>query len=227
MRIPRAGGHGRKGEQLLTTDPPPPVDHRSVAVGAVVGGLLLGAVDFVWIKFLPYPFAELGNSSAVWAVAAFAFGFWVRSGSPRAALGAVALLVTAVPSYYLAATLIQNDDIANVWAPTSIIWMLFGVLAGVIFGIAGVWARTAGRRQIIAIALPGAVLFAEAALWTRRIGRPDYGTVPVWPAVIDVVLGLLIIVAVARTTRQRAMVLAAALPLTLGGFAAFVLAGFA
>jgi len=41
------------------------VDHRVVAVAAVVAGFLLGFLDFVWIKFVPYPFAELGNSSAV------------------------------------------------------------------------------------------------------------------------------------------------------------------
>ena len=73
-----------------------------VAVGAVLGGFLLGFLDFVWIRFVPFPFGDLGNSSAVWAVAAFAFGYGVRTGWVRAALGAAALLVVAVPSYYLA-----------------------------------------------------------------------------------------------------------------------------
>ena len=65
-----------------------------VGVVAVLGGFLLGVLDFVWIKVVPFPFGDLGNSSAVWAVAAFAFGYWVRSGWVRAAVGAAVLLVS-------------------------------------------------------------------------------------------------------------------------------------
>ncbi|MFJ6194781.1 DUF6518 family protein [Micromonospora sp. NPDC092111] len=202
------------------------VDRRAVAIGAVLGGFLLGFLDFVWIRFVPYPFAELGNSSAVWAVAAFVFGYQVRSGWVRAALGAVALLVVAVPSYYLVAALIQQDDISVVWAASSLLWMFFGVLAGVVFGVAGVWARAAGWRQTVGVALPGAVLFAEAALLARRIGDPDYGGGRVWSVVIAATLGVLLIVLVARTARRRALALAAALPLALVGFAGFLVAGF-
>lgn len=205
---------------------PVKVDHRVVAVAATVGGFLLGFLDFVWIKFVPYPFAGLGNSSAVWAVAAFAFAYWVHGGWAPTALGAVTLLVTAVPSYYLAAALIQDDDLAILWAPTSLLWMLFGVLAGAVFGLAGVWARDAGWRQIVGVAMPAAVLFAEAALWTRRIGKPSYGNDALWPVVINALLGVLVIVLVARTTRQRAAALASALPLALLGYTGFSLAGF-
>ncbi|MFI6761749.1 DUF6518 family protein [Micromonospora sp. NPDC050417] len=203
------------------------VNHRMVAVGAVVGGFVLGFLDFVWIKFVPFPFADLGNSSAVWAVAAFAFGHWVRSGWVRAALGAVVLLVIAVPSYYLAATLIQGDDIAVIGAPASLLWMFFGMLAGVVFGVAGFWARTSGWRQAVGVALPGAVLFAETAIQIRRIGDPSYGDDPMWPAVIRAVLGILVIVLAAPTTRQRTLALVTAIPLGLVGFTAFSLAGFA
>ena len=148
------------------------VDPR-VLVGALVSGFLLGVLDFVWIKFVPFPFAALGNSSAVWAVAAFAFGYRVRSGLLRASFGAATMLVVAVPSYYLAAVLIQHDDWAAVWAPSSWLWMCFGVLAGAVFGVAGVWARGIGWRQAVGVALPGAVLFAEAIMLVRRIGDPD------------------------------------------------------
>jgi hypothetical protein len=203
------------------------VDHRVVAVSAVMGGFLLGFLDFVWIKFVPYPLANLGNSSAVWAVAAFAFGYWARSGWMRAALGAVVLLVVAVPSYYVAAALIQNDNWSAIWDSTSFVWMLFGVIAGVVFGVAGVWARMAGWRQVAGIALPGAVMFAEAVMEARRIGHPDYGTTePRWNVVIDVVLGVLVIALAARTTRLRATALALAVPFALVGFGAFRVAGF-
>ncbi|MBQ1024719.1 DUF6518 family protein [Micromonospora sp. C95] len=201
-------------------------DDRHVALAAVLGGVLLGAVDFIWIKYLPYPVGNLGNSSAVWAVAAFCFGYWVRSGRLRAAIGAAAGLVIAVPGYYVTAALVQGDDWAVLWTPTSLLWMCFGVLAGVIFGIPGIWTHEAGWRQVVGPALPAAVLFAEAGLEIRRIGDPSYGNDPIWDALIRVTLGLLVPVLAARTNRQRVLTLAAALPLALAGLAAFLLAGF-
>jgi len=200
-------------------------DHRIVALAAVVGGFLLGFLDFVWITSVPYPFAELGNSIATWAVAAFAFGYWVRSGRVRAALGASVLLVVAVPSYYLAAMLLQGDDLATIWAPASLVWMGFGVLAGVVFGIGGTWARETGRRQIVGTALPAAVFFAEAAGFVRKAAGPNDGSEVLWNVAIDVVLGVLVVVLIGRTARQRVLALAAALPLAALIFVAFALAG--
>ncbi|GIJ09326.1 DUF6518 family protein [Micromonospora andamanensis] len=197
-----------------------------MALAAVLGGALLGSVDFLWIKYLPYAVGNLGNSSAVWAVAAFVFGCWVRSGRLRAAIGAAAGLVIAVPSYYVTAALVQGDDWAVLWAPTSLLWMCFGVLAGMLLGIAGVWTRGPGWRQVVGPALPAAVLFAEAGLEIRRIGEPDYGDDPVWDALIRIALGLLVLALAGRTNRQRALALVAALPLALAGLAAFLLAGF-
>ena len=149
---------------------------RRVALAAVMGGLLLGSLDFVWIKFVPFPLAELGNSTATWAVAAFLFGWWVRSGWLRAALGAAVLLVFAVPSYYLAAMVIQGDDLAVLWAPTSLLWLLLGVLTGVVFGVGGVWARGEGWRSVVGLALPAAAFFEEAARFARRVGDPSYSS---------------------------------------------------
>jgi hypothetical protein len=197
-----------------------------IALSALVGGFLLGVLDFVWIKFVPFPIGALGNSSAVWAVAAFAFGYRVRSGWLRAGLGAAALLVVAVPSYYLAAVLIQHDDWASIWAPTSWVWMCFGVLAGFVFGVAGVWARAHGWRQAVGVALPGAVLFAEAIMLARRIGDPSHGTEPLWEAVIEALLGILVVALVARGSRPRLTALALAVPLAVVGWAAFAAASF-
>ncbi|GGM59302.1 hypothetical protein GCM10011608_50490 [Micromonospora sonchi] len=197
-----------------------------MALAAVLGGFLLGFLDFLWIKYLPYPVGNLGNSSAVWAVAAFAFGYWVRSGWWRAAVGAAVALVVAVPSYYVAAALIQGDEWSVLWAPTSLLWMSFGVLAGALFGVAGTWARGRGRRSVLGVALPGAVLFAEAGLEVRRIGHPDYGIDPLWDALLKAALGILVVALAGRTNRQRALALATAVPLALAGVAAFLLAGF-
>lgn len=200
-------------------------DHRTLALTAVTGGLLLGFLDFLWIKLVPYPFAELGNSTATWAVAAFAFGYWVRSGWVRPSLGAAVLLVVAVPSYYLAATLIQGDELAVVWARSSLLWMVFGVLAGVVFGIGGTWARETGWRPIAGIALPAAVFFEEAARFARNANDPNYPSGSVWNIAIDVALGVLVVVLIARTSRQRALALAVALPLAMIIFIGFAVAG--
>ncbi len=188
---------------------------------ALVGGVLLGVLDFVWIRFVPYPFADLGNSSAVWAVAAFAFGYLVRSGWVPAGLGAAALLVIAVPSYYVAAVAIQHDDWASIWAPSSWVWMCFGVLAGLVFGVGGVWARGTGWRQAVGVALPAAVLFAEAI---RLVRRP--GTGSVWPAVIEAVLGVVLVALLGRGSRVRLTALALTVPLALLGWVGFAVASF-
>lgn len=201
------------------------LDHRTAAVGALVGGFILGFLDFVWIKFVPFPLAELGNSPAVWAVAAFTFGYRVPSGRVRAAVGATVLLVVAVPSYYLAASMIQNDDYAVIWASTSFVWMFFGVLAGTVFGVAGSWARSVGWQKTVGLALPGAVLFAEALLLLRRSEDPSY-VISASDIILRTVLGVLVIVLFARTNRNRATALASALPLALVGYAGFAAGGF-
>jgi hypothetical protein len=188
-----------------------------VIILAPVLGLLLGFADFVWIKYMPFPFGGLGNSMAVWAVAAFLLTRRARASLPAGVIAAVVMLVVAVPSYYLAAALIQDDNLANAYASYALIWMALGVVAGVVFGAGGHLARTPGRFQRVALALPGAVLFAEAAIELRRIGHPDYGVAgPIELAVLLVALGLL--------ASRRALLFT--IPLAVAGFAVFSLTGF-
>ncbi|MGC4750418.1 DUF6518 family protein [Micromonospora sp. DT201] len=195
---------------------------RTVALASVAGGFLLGFLDLCWIKWLPFPVAELGNSTATWAAAAFFFGYWVRSGRLRCALGAAGLLVVAVPSYYLAAALLQGDDLAVLWAPSSLVWMAFGVLAGVVFGTAGTWARGGRWRQVVGAALPAAVFFEEAGRFAGKSTDPNYSSELWWNVAIDLALGLLIVVLIGGSHRQRALAAAVAVPL-----AGVILAGFA
>jgi hypothetical protein len=194
---------------------------RSAAAATLAGGFLLGFLDFVWIKFVPYPLGGLGNSLAVWAVAAFfftyAFTYAARWSRVRGVAAAIVLLVVAVPSYYLAAALIQHDDFANTYGVVAFLWMFFAVIAGFVFGGAGVVARTPGRWQTAALAMPAAVLFAEAAVLARRIGDPAYGSEPLWPSLIDVALGVLTAVLLTDSRRRRLSVLLLAVPLTAAG----------
>jgi hypothetical protein len=197
-----------------------------VAVVTILAGLLLGAADLLLQKALPYPWADLANSSALWAVAAFGLGLWVRAPWWRAAVAGVVLLVLAVPVYYLTATLVQHDAIANAWAPTSFLWMFFGVLAGVVFGIAGAFASATGWRGAVAVAMPGAVLFAEALILLLRDGDAAYRRDNRWAAIIELAVGVLVMVLVGRTAVQRLTALAFAVPLTLLAFAGFQIGGF-
>lgn len=175
---------------------------------APIAGLLLGFLDFVWIKFVPFPFGGLGNSIAVWAVAAFLLTWSRRRPMGPSIAGAVVMLVVAVPAYYIAAALIQGDDWSNIWAVTSFLWMGLGVVAGVVFGAGGVLARSPGRLRLPALGLPAAVLVAEAIL---RPGDLAY-------VVVLALLALGVTVLVAPAWRDRALALAWAAPLSVAGY---------
>jgi len=157
---------------------------------AIVGGLLLGPIDLLAQRTLSYAWANLANSSAVWAIGAFGIGVWVRAGRWRPAGAGVVLLLVAVESYYLTATLGQNDDWSNLWTATTLPWLLFGILAGTLFGTAGAWLRGSNRwLRIAGLALPGAVLLGEAGLLAYRYGSPDRGgawrPLPRWTGAIS------------------------------------------
>jgi hypothetical protein len=113
---------------------------RSVAAVvsvAVVAGIVLGALDLVAQLTLPYPWANLANSSAVWALGAYGIGVWTRCASARCVDAAVVLLVVAVETYHLAAVLFLDNDPGGPISPTTLAWVVYGVLAGCVFGLAG------------------------------------------------------------------------------------------
>lgn len=195
-------------------------------VATLVGGLALGAVDLLLQRTLPAPWANLANSSAIWALAAFGFGLWVRTPWWRAALAGAALLLIAVPAYYLTATIFLHDDLAVLWDRVALLWMAFGVLAGLIFGFGATLVRSSGWQQLAAVALPGAVLFAEAAVAALRDGSEAYRRDQLETAIIEVVLGVAVILAVGRTGRQRIGGLILSVPLAVIGFVAFKIGGF-
>jgi uncharacterized membrane protein YeaQ/YmgE (transglycosylase-associated protein family) len=197
------------------------VDHRWVAGVTIVCGLLLGAVDLLLQHTLPGPWANLADSPAVWALVAYALGLWVRAPWWRAALAGVVLLVLATPSYYLAAKLTVHGDLAGRWATPTLVWMLFGLVAGFVFGTAGAFATASGWHGAVAVAMPGAVLFAEALLNLLRVTPDDR-----WTALIKAALGVLVIVALGRGRRQRLTALAFSVPLAAVGFGALYAGGF-
>lgn len=112
---------------------------------------------------------------------------------------------------------------------TTLIWLVFGVVAGALFGTAGAWSRAAGRRlATIGLALAGSVLFAEALILIRRVGgvpaadRTGY----LQTALIEAIIGMAAIVLASNDHRQRLFALAASVPITALGFGAFLIGGF-
>ncbi|MCM4080140.1 DUF6518 family protein [Paractinoplanes hotanensis] len=197
----------------------------------VACGILLGVVDLLLQRSLPYPWANLANSSAVWALGAFGIGRWLRAGWWRSALAGIVLLVVAVEAYYLAAVVLLNDNAQILWSPTARMWLFLGVLAGALFGAAGGLSRDARPwLRVVAIAMPGAVLLAEAAMLVNRSdnpgGGPHYRTDSLQTAAIEAVLGVTLILLIAPTHRVRLQALAAATALAAIGFAGFTVAGF-
>ncbi|GGQ63009.1 hypothetical protein GCM10010166_36010 [Couchioplanes caeruleus subsp. azureus] len=200
---------------------------REVAVAAPVAGCLWGFLDFVWIKYLPFPVGGLGNSVAAWAVAAFLFAYGTRWTLLRGIVAAVVMLVVAVPSYYVAAALIQDDAWSNAVSTVAFAWMGLAVVAGVLFGAGGVVARTPGRLRLAALALPAAVLLAEMAVDLGRFGDPNYRTGEIWSyAVVLAVLAVVVTVVVAKTWRDRVIASACAVPLSAAGHLLMITTAF-
>lgn len=199
-----------------------------VAVGtvAVVGGVVLGCVDLVAQRTVPYPWANLANSSAVWALAAFAIGVWVRRGAGRCVAAGAVLLVVAVAAYFAAAVLFLHDAPATLTSPATVLWLVFGVAAGCVFGGAGHLRAARGPwPAAVGAALPVAVLLAEAALRAGR--RPGGWDDDTQTAVIEVVLAVVVAALAGRGARGKASAFVIALPLAVLGWAAFRLTGFA
>jgi hypothetical protein len=146
---------------------------------AVAAGLLLGPLDLWGQVNTPYPWANLFNSPAVWAAAAFAYARWVRN-LPAAAVGAVIMLTIGVEAYYLADVLVRGANQSNLTSPTAFVWLMGGVAAGLVFGIAGAWGgRDSGWRAVLGRSALPAVFGAEAVYLLLRLanepadGRPD------------------------------------------------------
>lgn len=177
-----------------------------VAVGA---GLVLGPLDLWGQVNTPYPWANLFNSPAVWAAAAFAYGRWVRD-LPAAAVGAVIVLVVGVEAYYLADVLVRDASRSNLTSSTAAVWLAAGVVAGLVFGMAGNWAaKTSGWRTVLGRAALPAIFGAEAVHNLLRLanepadGRPeDLGQFAVLLAALSIAS---LILTTRGTNRRTAM----------------------
>lgn len=189
----------------------------------VVVGLALGPVDLLLQHVLPYPFANLANSPAVWALVAFAVGWHdrIRGWWWPAVAGTLALLL-AVEGYYATAVLTLGDDPSTLTNSAAVLWLGLAVAAGVVFGTAGSWASSAHRwRGPVGTALAVTVLLTEAWLNLSRVagaaGDAAYRQDLVQTALVLLVLAVAAAILAGRSARQRVVGSAVALPLALVG----------
>ncbi len=135
----------------------------SVLAVALVAGVLLGPLDLAGQVHSPYPYANLFNSPAVWAAAAFMFGRWAADLVP-AVVGAVVVMVVGVEMYYAADVLVRHANVSNLWSTVAVAWLVLGIGAGLSFGAAGALSnRTGSWTGAAASATLPAVFVAEAA----------------------------------------------------------------
>lgn len=174
-------------------------DDRTLNATAAGAGVVLGVGDLVLQQTLPYPLADLANSSGVWAVAALLLGRFLRTEPARAATAGVVMLVVAVEAYYVAAILGDVASPLTLVSPSTVAWLVMAVIAGSAFGWAGAWSRSGDVWMAAAgLGLGAAVLFAEA--WQRS----DW----IGTAILTALLGLGVL---ALAVRRRDLLLRAVL----------------
>lgn len=209
-----------------TVDRPHPRTARprwtSVLVPVVVG-LALGPLDLLLQHLLPYPFANLANSPAAWALVAFGVGWSdrIRGRVWPAAAGTLTLLL-AVEGYYATAVLTLGDDPSTLTNRAALLWLVLAAVTGVVFGTAGAWARSGHPwRGPLGTAVPVGVLLTEAWLDLARLAdaandaarRQDL----VQTALVLLVLAALTAVLAGRSARQRVLGAVVALPTAMAG----------
>lgn len=211
----------------ITVDRPP---RRWWGLGAVVAGLALGPVDLWGQVNAPYPWAHLFNSPSVWAAAAFAHGRWVRD-RPAAPVGAAIVLVVGVEAYYLADVVVRDANRANLTSATAFVWLVAGVVAGIVFGVAGSWAaETSGWRAVLGRAALPAVLGAEAVRTVVRLTteptaqRPDdLGQFALLLALLSITALVVLVRDLDRRTAAQVVATTAIAALAVGGAVSAVL----
>ncbi len=192
-------------------------DTTALLARAAAIGLVLGVGDLLLIHLLPYPLADLANSSAMWALAAFVLGRVLRTTPELAAAAGAVLLVVAVESYYLAAALVDLASLGSLVSATTVAWCVMAVLAGGAFGAAGAWSRDDDAwRSAAAVALVTSVLLAEA--WLRR-GLTD-------TSLLTAAVGLIALVGFSRGPAEAARAGLLVVPLAALCVGGFAVAGF-
>ena len=128
---------------------------------ALVAGVVLGVLTQMLQGALPDNAGTLlANSGAAWAAAAFGVGAVVVASDAKAAAAGALALVTAAITFYQAVAWFENSRSG---LASTMVWVLAGLVAGPVFGVAGRWARVHPARRPYAVAVVAGVLYAEGA----------------------------------------------------------------
>jgi Family of unknown function (DUF6518) len=129
---------------------------------AVLAGAAVGVATNLLQGVLPGSFNSLANAGSVWVVAAFVAGALIVVPRRLAAVAGACTQVGAVVGYYGYAGL-GRGGVGDLSAPT--VWLVLGLVAGPIFGLAGSWWRRGSMRErVIGAGVLGAV-FCMDGLW--------------------------------------------------------------
>ena len=135
------------------------------ATSGLGAGVVLGVVDLLAQRHLPYPWANLANSPAVWGVASFAFVVVAKLGRGASVVGGAVFLLTATVSYYLAAAAVLGDPAGNALSGTAWFWYVGAVDIGILAGTAAWLCRSYVPLQAaVGAAFAPALLAAEASV---------------------------------------------------------------
>ena len=158
-RVPLTGH-----DSAVLDAPPGPAPRTAVPLAlATLAGLAVGGLTLVMQGTLPGVLNHLGNSGAVWSLAAFGAGALLPVRGWRAAVSGAVLLVGAVLGYYGSTTVFLHDDVNSGTLLGPAVWATVALVAGPVFGLAGAAYR--GDRpgyRWAALGALGAVFVAEA-----------------------------------------------------------------
>ncbi|MEU7467561.1 DUF6518 family protein [Streptomyces sp. NPDC044984] len=192
---------------------------ESGIVPAVAGGLLLGVFTNLAQGWLPGSWNQIANSGAVWSAAAFATGalLYRRASVVRAVIGGLAAEISLVVGYYGYAEYgYGRDGMGALYWP--LLWLGMACVAGPLFGAAGHWWRNGlnpARRVAGLAAFAG--LFGMEGLhyaWILHYAPQAWACFA---------CSVLLSLSMARTHKERALTLGAAVAFSFLAYALVML----
>ncbi|WP_121183033.1 DUF6518 family protein [Nocardiopsis sp. Huas11] len=214
-------------------DRPSPV----VFLLASLAGPVLGALTLLGAGLLPWWIGSLfTDASAGWCAVVILVGLWAGTRLPPwqvLVAGALALL-SAVVCYYAVAAALTGGPAALLDPVGRLVpawlWLLAACVAGPLLTGAGTWIRHALRsRRLVGLGLLGGVFLADALLpvldrahfrITSPEAPPPMSPVPMYAgAAFAVLVGVVLVLVVAREPGDRPRALAAMVPVGLVWYA--------
>ena len=183
------------------------------ALMAATSGLLLGVLTNLAQGWLPGAWNQIANSGAIWCAVALAAGAlsYQRDSSAQAAIIGLGAEAGLVAGYYGYAEF-GRGSAGNLFYP--LIWFGLAVVAGPLFGVAGHWWRRSGdaRRRVAGLAAFAGLFGMEGLVYAWNL---HYGP-QAWTCLALFIVAPLLM---ARTGKERALTLGAAMPCALLAYA--------